>query len=164
MDPQRKAKLKAALAFLLVFLLGGGTGYVAGYWQALEGPWSGWRGRAWGPAARGGDRAASRTEYFLRKLERDLGLKPEQRDRASDILRRHHESFVELRREMGPRIDGILREIRAELRSMMEPGQQAHFDRMMREMDEHRRRWRERRGSGRGMMGPGMMHEGSGRP
>lgn len=165
MESLRSPKVKAALAFLLVFLLGGGTGYVAGYWHGVASPWfgygswwGGWRGRQAGaPAPRGEDRYAQRTERFLQRLEQDLKLDPAQSKRADEILRRHHERFIQLRREMAPRIDDILKEVRTELRSLMGPGQREHFDRMVRQMEEHRMHWRERRwGPPRGGMGQGM--------
>ncbi|OGL59812.1 MAG: hypothetical protein A3J27_00770 [Candidatus Tectomicrobia bacterium RIFCSPLOWO2_12_FULL_69_37] len=165
MESLRSPKAKATLAFLLVFLLGGGTGYVAGFWHGVASPWygygswwGGWRGRQAGaPAPRGEDRYDARTERFLQRLGQDLKLNPEQSKRADAILRRHHERFIQLRREMAPRIDGILQEVRTELRSMMEPGQREHFDRMVRDMEQHRMRWRERRwGSPRGGMGQDM--------
>jgi len=154
-DSFRNPKAKAAAVLVAVFLLGGGTGYFAGYWHAMGGPgWGGWRGQA--PAPRGEDRTA----HFLRKLESDLGLSGAQSKQAEDILRRHHQRFIELRREMAPKIDGILKEVRADLRAMLGPGQREHFDRMVRMMEEHRQRRRERWWRGMG----GMMRESPGPP
>jgi hypothetical protein len=163
-DSLRNPKLKAAAALAAVFLLGGGTGYFAGYWHAMSGlDGGGWRGRAAAP--RGEDRYAARTDRFLRKLKDDLQLTDEQGRRAEDILRRHHERFVQLRQEMAPRIDGILTEVRTELRSVMGPGQREHFDEMVQRMEEHRHRWRDRRwGPSHRGMGPSMMRERPGAP
>ncbi|MEK6712388.1 MAG: hypothetical protein AABZ64_17605, partial [Nitrospinota bacterium] len=66
----RNPKVKATLALLAIFLLGGGTGYVAGYWRGMTSAWTGGWADGWGRwAPRGGppgeERSAGRAEFFL---------------------------------------------------------------------------------------------------
>ena len=126
-QPQTILRAKAAAALLAVFIFGGGTGYVAGYWCGAPGPWFGpgspWRGEAASP----GDAK----DILLRKLEGDLKLSPSQCTRVSEILRFNQRRFLDLNRDMTPRVDAILEDARWELRSLMDPGQRECFDQMV---------------------------------
>jgi hypothetical protein len=93
---------------------------MAGPWFGVGGPWRG------EPASPGGPK-----ETLLRRLEAELKLSPSQCTQASEILNRHHERFVRLRREMDPRVDAILEDARRELRALMDPRQRECFDEMV---------------------------------
>ncbi len=131
---------KAAAVLVIVFLAGGGTGYFAGRWQALQ---ERIETGAAGPTRVGSHRRGGR-RYFMRRLETDLGLEAEQLERVRATLRQHHEQMREIRKQMKPQVQGILSEARREIRVLLTTDQQRLFDTMVREFDERRRKRRER--------------------
>lgn len=140
-QPARILKVKAAAALLAVFMVGGGIGYLAGHRYVIGGPWFGprdlWRVRAAGPVDPGA--------MLLRRLESDLKLSPSQCTRVGEILRRHHQRLVQIRRELTPRVDTVLDGIRQELRSIMNPRQRESFDEMVQSRIKRRRDQQERK-------------------
>ena len=140
-------RMKAIAVFLAVFILGGGTGYVAGFWRGTTSPWHGQGGPWYGAVTS----ASGPEETLLRKLENDLKLSPSQRTRASEILRRHHQRLAQLGREATPRVEAILEDARRELRSLMDPRQRECFDQMVQSSMKRRGAPQERgRGFGAG--------------
>ena len=64
-----------------------------------------------------------------------LGLSPEQRERARDILERQEDRLEEYWEARLPEIRHILEETYAEIRTGLTPEQQARFDRRVGELD-----------------------------
>ena len=153
---------KVAAVLIAVFLAGGGTGYFAGRWQGLQ-------EKIDRPSLRrAGFRERSRRKRgaFIHRLELDLGLQGEQKERVRAALSQHHDKMKSLRMEMRPQVENILQEARREIRFLLNSDQQSNFDQMIREFDDRRRRWRSRFMQKRMMErgGPMMGGQGRGRP
>ena len=74
-------------------------------------------------------------------LQRELGLSEAQRDSVRAVFRRHGGEFRAALQPVQPRLDSIRAGIRAELRAMLTPAQQAAFDQLIaRERTERGRR------------------------
>lgn len=151
---------KVAAVLIAVFLAGGGTGYFAGRWHGLQETIdrpplrrAGSRGR------RGGSRGS-----FMHRLEADLGLQGDQKERVRAALSQHHDKMRSLRMEMRPQVENILQDARREIRLLLNSDQQSNFDQMVREFDERRRRWRSRFMRKRMMERSGSMMGVRGRP
>ncbi len=129
---------KAATVLIIVFLAGGGTGYFAGRWQGLQVKIGNDSAQKAGFARRRGSR------HFMRRLESDLGLEPNQLERVRDTLRQHHEKMRQIRSQMRPQIHEILQQARGQIRVLLNADQQRIFDGMVREFEERRRKRRER--------------------
>lgn len=133
---------KAATLLIVVFLAGTGTGYFAGRWQtiremALEEPAQPLR-----------TSRHPRRGYFMHRLETDLNLKGDQKERVRATLRQHLDRMREIRIQMRPQINGIINEARREIRVLLNSEQQQIFDQMVKEFEkrrhERRERWRKR--------------------
>jgi hypothetical protein len=83
--------------------------------------------------------AADRAETSLNRFSRQFGLSDDQRSKAREIISRQRERLDEVRREVDPRVKGIVGEARDAMREILRPEQQEHFDEVNRRMDEHRR-------------------------
>lgn len=129
-------RVKGGLLLILAFLLGAAAGALGfGIYQAR----SGWVGPY---------RGARFQEFVLRRLTRELGLKPDQRQQVEAILRDTGEEFRRLREEIRPRYREILGRSRERINGVLDPDQRAKFDVLA---DE----WDRRRGEARGARDPG---------
>ena len=134
---------KVAAVLIAVFAAGGGTGYFAGRWHALEES----VGRESARLATFRQPRQSRrkvSDRFMRRLESDLQLQSAQAEKIRAALSQQHERMMGLRMEMRPHVEKILEEARREIRTMLNPEQQRNFDQILHEFDERRRRWRSR--------------------
>jgi hypothetical protein len=132
-----------AVVLIAVFAAGGGTGYFAGRWQALE-------ERVESESVR---RASYRKQRrrrkkssgrFMHRLESDLGLQSNQAEKIRAALKQQHERMMGLRMEMRPQVEQILEEARRDIRTMLNADQQSNFDRIIGEYDARRKRWKKR--------------------
>ncbi len=88
---------------------------------------------------RGGPDTVS--DFYVRKLSRDLELDAAQKARVEAIVRRTGEEIREVRRECRPRIEEIFEKGRREIREGLRPDQQARFDGIVAERHRRGGRW-----------------------
>lgn len=101
----------------------------------------------------GPDRRGRRhADFFIKRLEQELDLTAEQRERIDAIMQRAHEEGDALHRELVPRVHEHMEKTRLEIRGVLTPEQQKKFD----ELQERFRGRAERffLGSGHGRRGP----------
>lgn len=124
-------RVKGALLLLLAFLLGTATGALG---FALYRSHAGW----WGPP----QDATRFREVVIRRLTRELDLRPEQQQQVEAILREAGDQFTRLREEMRPRFLEIRNRTRERIQTVLDADQQARFrayvDRLDRERERHR--------------------------
>ncbi len=142
-----------SVVFIAVFAAGGGTGYFAGRWQALEESIE----RESVRRANFQQRRRGAQERFMSRLESDLNLQSPQAEKIRTALGQQHERMMGLRMEMRPHVEKILKEARKDIRTLLNPEQQRSFDQILYEFDERKKRWRSRFNKER-MMGD--MHSG----
>jgi Spy/CpxP family protein refolding chaperone len=130
-----RPRLKGALLLFLAFALGVAAG-AAGF--AIYLGRAGWAGR--------GERFQ---QFLLRGLEREVNLRPEQRERVEGILRETREEFRRLREEVRPRFREIVARSRARIRASLDADQQGRFDALADEWERRAERWRGERREGR---------------
>jgi Spy/CpxP family protein refolding chaperone len=112
-----KPKVKGVLLLLLVFLLGAASGALGlGLYQARTGWWSARRD------------SARLQQVLLRRLTRELDLRPDQRQQVEALLRESREEFRRLRVEIRPRFRDIRERTRDRIRGILDPEQQARFE------------------------------------
>jgi len=128
-------RLKGTLLLLLAFGLGVAGGAVGfGVYQTRFGDWHAPRG-----AARFQDRILSR-------LTKELGLRPEQRQKVEAVLEEAGQEFTKLREEMGPKFRDIRNRVRDRIRAALDAAQQVKFDAVAQEWERRAERWRDRGG------------------
>ena len=127
-----RPRVKGALLLCLAFVLGAGVGaagfgvYAVRYWP---------RGR---PGGEGWN------QWILKRLDREVELRPEQHQKVEVILREMRDEFGRLREEFGPRFREIVNRSRDRIKAELDAGQQAKFDTLVREWEQRRERWRGR--------------------
>jgi uncharacterized protein HemX len=126
-----RPRLKGALLLLLAFVLGAGTGALGfGLYQTR----TGW----WGPR-----RDAGRfQQLMLKRLTSELNLRADQQQQVEAILRESGEEFARLRQEIRPRFQEIRERSRGRIRALLDPGQQANFEKLAQEWERRAERWR----------------------
>lgn len=153
---------KVAVVLIAVFAAGGGTGYFAGRWHALENKFerasirrAEFRRRQVRGEGLGRRRGRGRGMHprFIRRLERDLNLEAGQMRKIQATLQQQHEKMMQLRMGMRPQVERILHDARNEIRILLSSGQQRDFDRLIRGFEEQRQRMHRRFLEGR-HMGP----------
>ena len=160
---------KVAVVLIAVFAAGGGTGYFAGRWHALEGTFervsirrAEFRRRQIRGRDLGRGRGRGMHPRFIRRLERDLNLEAGQMQKIRAALQQQHEKMMQLRMGMRPQVERILHDARNEIRILLSSGQQRDFDRLILGFEEQRQRMHRRffrgrhMGRGRGMAPGGM--------
>ncbi|HYL79412.1 MAG TPA: hypothetical protein VEU07_01285, partial [Candidatus Acidoferrum sp.] len=115
-----KPKVKGALLLFLAFLLGTACGALG---FALLRPHAGW----WGTPRD----AARFQEMVIRRLTRELDLRPEQRQQVQTILHEAGDQFTRLREEMRPRFIDIRDRTRDRIRVLLDADQQSRFQALM---------------------------------
>ena len=173
-----KEFMKASAVLLIVFLAGAGTGYVGGHKYAEYKLHKEFMSRAFESRTGAAESAASvarslRSESlergarfrraesaksarrrsrgerrFMRRLEQELSLNTTQRENVDRALERHYARIREIRSNMWPQISSIMKEIRKDVRSLLDDEQKTSFDEMVRKFEERRkskRRWRKYR-------------------
>jgi hypothetical protein len=129
---------KAVAGVVLVFLLGVAAGGIGVYR---------YHRKAFDRFARGGPEMVS--EYFVRRMSRQLDLDPSQKERIEAVVRRTADEAREARQQFRPRMEEIFEKGRREIRAELRPEQQRRFDEIESERRNRRDRWRG------GMRGPG---------
>jgi Spy/CpxP family protein refolding chaperone len=76
---------------------------------------------------------------FLRRVERDLDLTPEQRERIDKILKESQEHTSKIMEPIAPALHAELQRTKEEFRQALTPQQQARFDQLL----KHSQRGRE---------------------
>jgi hypothetical protein len=133
MNELRKSRLVAGLVIVLVFLAGAAVGF--------------WCHHALGPRgflgfAIGGPPAGPPPEmkgWMLQRLDRELDLTPEQHARIDTVLTRRETDIRALMSETRPRFEAIASRTRAEIQTVLTPGQQEKFAQITRRLDARRR-------------------------
>ncbi len=119
-------RVKGALLLLLAFLLGTAAGGLGvGLYQARMGWWHPRRD------------SARFQQFVLKRLTRELGLRPEQQQQVETILRETGQEFARLREEIGPRVRDIRMRSREKIQSILSPEQKTKFEALEKEW-EHR--------------------------
>lgn len=132
-------RVKGALLLLLAFLLGAVTGALGfGLYQER----TGWGGPRRDPARF--------HQFLLKRLTRELDLRPDQGQQVEAVLRETGQEFARLREEMAPRIREIRARSRDRIRVVLDPGQQAKFETFVSEWERRAERWRGRAGQPEG--------------
>jgi Spy/CpxP family protein refolding chaperone len=130
-----KPRVKGALLLLLAFLLGTAAG---GLGLNLYQAWTGW-----GHPPRDSERSR---QFVLKRLTRELDLRPEQQQQVEAILRETGQEFARLREEIGPRVREIREHSRERIRAILNPEQQTKFETLAnqweRQAEGHRHRIR----------------------
>lgn len=124
-----RPRVKGALLLLLAFLLGtaaGGLGF--GLYQVRAG---------WRHPPRDSERAR---QFVLKRLTRDLDLRPEQQQQVEAILLETGQEFARLREEVGPRVRDIRGRSREKIRAILNPEQQAKFEALANEWERREER------------------------
>jgi hypothetical protein len=124
-------RVKGALLLLVAFLLGtaaGGLGY------SLYQGRTGW----WRPP-RDSERAR---QFVLKRLTKEVGLRPEQQQQVEAILRETGQEFARLREDIGPRVRDIRGRSREKIRAILSPEQQVKLEALEREWEQRADRWR----------------------
>ena len=124
-----RPRVKGALLLCLAFVLGAGVGAAGFGIYAIRYGWPP-RGERW--------------TWILQRLDRELELRAEQRQKIEVILRETRDEFSRLREEVGPRFREIMNRSRDRIKAELDAGQQAKFDALVKEWEQRRERWRGR--------------------
>ncbi len=126
-----RPRVKGALLLLLAFLLGVATGALGfGLYQ----PRTGW----WRPSRD----PAQFQQFLLKRLTRELDLRPDQRQQVEAILGETGQEFARLREEIGPRVRDIRARSREKIRAILGTEQSAKFEALEKEWERRAERWR----------------------
>jgi Spy/CpxP family protein refolding chaperone len=82
---------------------------------------------------------------FLRRMQRDLDLTPEQRERIDKVLKQSQERTRKVMEPVVPQLHQELQRAKTEFREVLTPGQQDRFDELL----KLQQRFREHRPSSR---------------
>jgi hypothetical protein len=122
-----RPRVQGALLLLLAFLLGAAAGGLGvGLYQSRMGWWH---------RPRDPERARG---FMLRRLTRELDLRPEQQPQVEAILRETGQEFARLREEIGPRVLNIRGHSRDRIRAILSPDQQTKFAALEKEWERRR--------------------------
>ncbi|MDA1001335.1 MAG: hypothetical protein O2807_12575 [bacterium] len=127
------AKKKASLILLAILIAGIVGGYFAGRWHGQRIAFA-FASRQWG--------GAQGRVHFMERLQQDLSLRADQREKMGTSLRLYHQRMMTLRNQYRPQIDGLIQEATQELRGFLDEAQREKFDVMV----QHHRERRHQRG------------------
>jgi Spy/CpxP family protein refolding chaperone len=126
-----RPRVKGALLLLFAFLLGTAAGALGfGLYQGRAGWWR---------QPRDSERAR---QFMLRRLTRELDLRPDQRQQVEGVLRETGQEFARLQEEIGPRVRDIRGRSRERIRAILSPEQQVKLEALEREWEHRAERWR----------------------
>jgi hypothetical protein len=128
-----RPRLKGTLLLLVAFALGvvgGAVGF--GVYQTRVGDWRAPRG------------TARFQERILSRLTKELGLRPEQRQKVEAVLDETSQEFARLREEIGPKFRDIRNRTRDRIRAALDAAQRVKFDEVAQEWERRAERWRDR--------------------
>lgn len=95
-------------------------------------------------------------ERMLRRLDRDLNLRPEQRRRLEPVLQEHYRALQHARSELRPRIVQQLALLDHDIASVLDEEQDRIWQQQVQRLDEHFPTLRERRRATRAGRGRGV--------
>ena len=124
------ANKRAIVYLVLVFLLGAALG-VLGLWNSCT-PW----------AATGGPPSMRNKQGAAEWLTRELQLTADQQQQLGTILDETATSYEAIRERVRPEYDQVRQQGRDKIRAILTPEQKAHFEELVRQMDEERARRR----------------------
>ena len=128
-----RSRIKGALLLLLAFglgVVGGAVGF--GVYHARFGDWRSPEG-------------VGRFQHFiLKRLEKELDLRQDQRQQVEAVLKETGQEFTKLREEIGPRFRDIRNRARDRIRAALDAAQQVKFDAVAKEWERRAERWRGR--------------------
>jgi hypothetical protein len=128
-----RSRVKGALLLLLAFglgVVGGAVGF--GVYHTRFGDWRSPQG-------------AGRFQHFiLKRLEKELDLRQDQRQQVEAVLKEAGQEFSKLREEIGPRFRDIRNRARDRIRGALDAAQQVKFEAVAREWERRAERWRSR--------------------
>lgn len=125
-----RPRVKGALLLLLAFLLGTAAGALGfGLLQARTGWWHPPRD------------PARFQQFLLKRLTRELDLRPEQQQQVENVLRETSQEFARLREDIGPRVREIRVRSREKIRAILTPEQQAKFEALEKEWLRRAESW-----------------------
>ena len=79
---------------------------------------------------------------FLRRMQRELNLTAEQRERIDKILKQSQERTRKVMEPVGPQLHQELQRAKAEFREVLTPEQQTHFDELLKQQQRFREQHR----------------------
>jgi len=126
-DSLRKARLWLAIVFLVGAAIGAVFGYSLGHHTVLA---------KTNPPMSESERRAKR----VADMTKEVGLTPEQSQKADDIIREAHSEMKGIREKAESDVDGVREKARSEMRAMLTPEQKAKFEAMVQRMDEERKK------------------------
>jgi hypothetical protein len=132
MNALHKSRLVAGVIIVLVFL----AGVAVGFFLHHAVPRRGWR-----EAAMGGPPPGPPPEVrgrMLARLDRELGLSPEQHARIDTVLTRRESDLRALMTEARPRFEAIATRTRDEIGAVLTPEQQKKFAEITKRMEARR--------------------------
>ncbi len=109
-------------------LIGFALGMIFGQWQAHESVRSRWK-------------HGSMQQHMLEKFNKELHLTADQKTKVAAIFEAKRPKMLALQAEMQPKFEALRKSTQAEVREVLDPGQQKKFDVMNAKMTE---RWQER--------------------
>lgn len=95
-------------------------------------------------------------ERYLRHLETELGLSPEQRGQVAEILQNQQARVMEITRETRPQIRAVAEDTRNAIREVLTPEQWERFQELRRRRDRHRDHGERERDTARRAGGSGL--------
>jgi Spy/CpxP family protein refolding chaperone len=75
---------------------------------------------------------------FLRRMQRDLDLTADQRERIDKVLKQSQERSRKLMEPISPQLHLELQKAKAEFREVLNPAQQARFDELLKQQQRFR--------------------------
>jgi hypothetical protein len=84
------------------------------------------------------DRHRDRGARFLSRLEKDLGLSPEQKTALEGVLAQNHEEAHAFWQQSRQEFDQLRQKFRAEIRELLNEEQRPRFEQMLAEYDARR--------------------------
>jgi Spy/CpxP family protein refolding chaperone len=125
-----RTRLWFALFVLAVFVAGLASGVLLGRRMGVPVPGAGGPrpGVGPGPAMGRGVPGGPPPGRLIERLQRDLDLTPEQRSRIETIFEARRPRLEAVQRDVQARADQEQRELQAEIRGVLTPGQQQRFD------------------------------------
>ena len=130
---------KVILATLVIFGAGVLTGALVVWYSAgFYGPHHQRSGLGY-RSAESGSPGGMRLE-FLRRMQRDLDLTAEQRERVDKLLKQSQERSRKLMEPVAPQLHQEIQRAKAEFREVLLPGQQLRFDALLKQQQRFKER------------------------
>lgn len=118
-------KWKAIIGVVLVFVLGAAAGGLITLKMCRHGMWQ-----------------RPSVEAVVHKMDRKLGLDPQQKTQIEAVMRDARQEMQSVREEAKPRIDKIMADTEDKVRAILRPDQRSKYEEML-------RHWKEKRADGR---------------